>query len=100
MPETVVVGERFYTKPLLPVFFENGRFYILAVSQNGVRFFHGAHDGTSKIELPNCRRELKRYCETVCRRTACRISYRRRQTNRSSTGLPCLSWAGGRLTEF
>jgi hypothetical protein len=53
MPEVLVVGERFYTKPLLPLVFENGRFYILAVSQKGVRFFQGARDGANEIEIPN-----------------------------------------------
>ena len=36
--ELVVVTERFHIKPLLPLFSEDGVFYILAVSQNQVRF--------------------------------------------------------------
>ena len=36
--ELVVVAERFHIKPLLPLFSEDGVFYILAVSQNQVRF--------------------------------------------------------------
>ena len=35
--ELVVVTERFHIKPLLPLFSEDGVFYILAVSQNQVR---------------------------------------------------------------
>ncbi len=35
--ELVVVAERFHIKPLLPLFSEDGVFYILAVSQNQVR---------------------------------------------------------------
>jgi hypothetical protein len=35
--ELVVVAERFHVKPLLPLFSEDGVFYILAVSQNQVR---------------------------------------------------------------
>ena len=35
--ELVVVAERFHIKPLLPLFSEDGAFYILAVSQNRVR---------------------------------------------------------------
>jgi hypothetical protein len=53
IPEALMVGQRFYTKPLLPLFFENGKFYILAVSQKGVRFFHGARDGVREVELPD-----------------------------------------------
>jgi hypothetical protein len=58
IPEVLVVGERFYIRPLLPLFFENGRFYILAVSQTEVRFFQGAHDGVSEIELPDMPRGI------------------------------------------
>ena len=36
--ELVVVTERFHIKPLLPLFSEDGVFYILAASQNQVRF--------------------------------------------------------------
>ena len=53
MPQVLVVGERFYIKPLLPLLFENGRFYILAISQKGARFFQGARDSVSEIELAN-----------------------------------------------
>jgi len=35
--ELVVVAERFHIKPLLPLFSEDGAFYVLAVSQNRVR---------------------------------------------------------------
>jgi hypothetical protein len=35
--ELVVVAERFHIKPLLPLFSEDGVFYVLAVSQNRVR---------------------------------------------------------------
>jgi len=36
-PELVVVGERFHVKPLLPLFSEDGVFYVLAISQKRVR---------------------------------------------------------------
>ena len=35
--ELVIVAERFHIKPLLPLFSEDGAFYVLAVSQNQVR---------------------------------------------------------------
>ena len=38
VPELLIINERFHTKPLVPLIFENGRFFILAVSQKGVRF--------------------------------------------------------------
>jgi hypothetical protein len=37
--ELVVVGERFHIKPLLTLFSEDSIFYLLAISQNRVRFF-------------------------------------------------------------
>jgi hypothetical protein len=33
----VVVGDRFHVKPLIPMLNEDGRYYVLALSQNGVR---------------------------------------------------------------
>ena len=38
LPELVVVTERFHLKPLLPLFSEDGSFFVLAVSQKKVRF--------------------------------------------------------------
>jgi hypothetical protein len=38
--ELVIIAERFHIKPLLPLFSEDGAFYVLAVSQNLVRLFH------------------------------------------------------------
>ncbi|MFO7537977.1 MAG: hypothetical protein R6X32_07945, partial [Chloroflexota bacterium] len=35
--EMVIVGQRFHIKPLLPLFAGNGRFFLLALSQNQVR---------------------------------------------------------------
>ncbi len=37
--ELLVVGNRFHTKPLLPLLSGDGQFYILAISQNEVRLF-------------------------------------------------------------
>lgn len=45
----VVVGDRFHLKPLLPLFFNNRYFYVLALSQNKVRFFQATHYQISEI---------------------------------------------------
>lgn len=37
LSELVVVAERFHVKPLIPLFSEDGAFYVLAISQNQVR---------------------------------------------------------------
>ena len=50
--ETVKVGDRFYLKPLLPILTNDGKFYLLALSQNEVRFFLGSHYGINEIKLP------------------------------------------------
>ncbi|MDT8323074.1 MAG: hypothetical protein RRA94_03100 [Bacteroidota bacterium] len=47
--EEVVVGQRFHVKPLLPVFTGDGRFYILAVSQNKVRLLTGSRTSVEEI---------------------------------------------------
>ena len=50
--ETVRVGDRFYLKPLLPVLTNDNKFYLLALSQNEVRFFLGSHYNINQIKLP------------------------------------------------
>lgn len=49
--ELVVVGKRFHLKPLLPLFTNNNRFYILALSQNEVRLFQARRYNIDEIEL-------------------------------------------------
>ena len=50
--ETVKVGDRFYLKPLLPVLTNDSKFYLLALSQNEVRFFLGSHYSINEVKLP------------------------------------------------
>lgn len=49
--ESVSVGARFSTRPLLPLFNSAGRFYVLALSQNAVRLIQCTRDSTSEINL-------------------------------------------------
>ncbi|MBE9043229.1 hypothetical protein IQ255_02190 [Pleurocapsales cyanobacterium LEGE 10410] len=51
--ELVEVGDRFYLKPLLPVLTNDNKFYLLALSQNEVRFFLGSHYSISELQLPD-----------------------------------------------
>jgi hypothetical protein len=46
-----VVGDRFHLKPLLPLFFSDRYFYILAFSQNQVRFFQSTRYRISEMAL-------------------------------------------------
>ncbi len=48
----VEVSDRFYLKPLLPVISNDSKFYLLALSQNQVKFFMGSHYSINQIQLP------------------------------------------------
>jgi len=50
--EQVVVSDHFHLKPLLPLVTENGRFYILALSQNAVRLLEGSRYDIHELKLP------------------------------------------------
>jgi hypothetical protein len=49
--EAVFVGDRFHLKPLLPLFTSDRYFYLLALSQNQVRFFQSTRYHISEIPL-------------------------------------------------
>lgn len=49
--ESVVVSDRFHLKPLLSVLSNNGRFYILAISQHETRLLQGTRHQISEIDL-------------------------------------------------
>jgi hypothetical protein len=50
--QLVVVGDRYHLKPLLPLLYGDGRFYLLALSQHRVRLFAGDRDGLRELALP------------------------------------------------
>ncbi|WP_445631056.1 baeRF3 domain-containing protein [Nostoc sp. DSM 114167] len=56
--ELVVVTDRFHIKPLLPILNGNGCFYILALSQQDVRFFEGTRYSVKEIEVENLPKSL------------------------------------------
>jgi hypothetical protein len=47
----VVVADRYYLKPLLPLFTGDGQFYVLALSQNEVRLLRATRHSVSEVEL-------------------------------------------------
>jgi hypothetical protein len=49
--ELVVVSAGFHIKPLLPLFNNDGRFYILALSQNNIRLLSGTRFTVDQINL-------------------------------------------------
>lgn len=50
--ELSAVARSYYVKPLLPLFTNNGHFYVLAFSQNEVRLFEGTRHSIGQIDLP------------------------------------------------
>lgn len=50
--EQVLVTTHFYLRPLLPLIIDDGRFYLLALSQKGVQLLECTHDSANEIELP------------------------------------------------
>jgi hypothetical protein len=51
--EKLVVGERFYVRPLLRLLMGDGNFFVLALSQNRVRLLRGSRNAIREIELRN-----------------------------------------------
>lgn len=49
--ELVVVADRFHVKPLLPLLSGDGRFYVLALSQNQVRLLQGTRFSVDEMKL-------------------------------------------------
>jgi hypothetical protein len=56
--DLVTVGDRFHVTPLLSWLNSNGRFYILALSQNAVRLLQGTRDNVSEVDLKKAPRSL------------------------------------------
>ena len=50
-PELVIVANRFHVKPLLPLLATDGRFYIMAISQNIVRFLHCTRFSFNEVNI-------------------------------------------------
>jgi hypothetical protein len=51
--ELLIIARSYYVKPVLPLFTNNGHYYILAVSQDGVRLFEGTRHSVGQIDLPD-----------------------------------------------
>lgn len=56
--EELEVGGLFHVAPLLPLPHGDGRFYVLALSQNGVRLFQGTRFTVSPVDLKGVPRNL------------------------------------------
>jgi hypothetical protein len=56
--ELVIVTDRFHIKPLLPLLSGDGRYYILALSQNKVRLLQGTHYSVNEVSLADVPKNL------------------------------------------
>jgi hypothetical protein len=56
--EVVVVSDRFYLKPLLPLLSGDGQFYVLALSQNDIRLIEATRHSVREVELENVPKNL------------------------------------------
>ena len=50
--ELLIIAPSYYVKPVLPLFTNNGHYYILALSQNEIRLFEGTRHSVGQIDLP------------------------------------------------
>jgi len=50
--ELLIIARSYYVKPVLPLFTNNGHYYILAISQDEVRLFEGTRYSIGQIDLP------------------------------------------------
>ncbi|MEO8393285.1 MAG: hypothetical protein ABI700_09860, partial [Chloroflexota bacterium] len=48
----LIIARSYYVKPVLPLFTNNGHYYILAISQDEVRLFEGTRYTVGQIDLP------------------------------------------------
>ncbi|GBE90339.1 hypothetical protein [Nostoc cycadae] len=66
--ELVVVSDRFHIKPLLYLINHDGQFYVLALSQQDLKFFAGTRSGLNEVEVENLPKSLDKallYDETA-----------------------------------
>ena len=56
--ELVIVTDRFHIRPLLPLLSGDGRYYILALSQNKVRLLQGTHYSVNEVALADVPKNL------------------------------------------
>jgi hypothetical protein len=59
LPELVVVGEEFHLKPLLNLINNDGKFYILALSQQNVKLYQCSHYDINEIQVENMPENLE-----------------------------------------
>ncbi len=57
--EIAVAASHFYLKPLMPLLSSDGRFFVLALSQNGVRLLENTRYNSREVELEDTPKSLR-----------------------------------------
>ncbi|PMB52243.1 hypothetical protein CEN39_10900 [Fischerella thermalis CCMEE 5201] len=83
--ELVVVSNQFHLKPLLHLVNNDGRFFVLALSQDNVRFFEGTHYNIQEVEVENMPKSLD---EALLYDETAKEGQRRIGTSRGGTANP------------
>jgi len=63
--EILIIGERFYIVPLLPLVAENMRFYILAISPRKVRLLKANRDTAIEVDVPELPENLDEFTRVI-----------------------------------
>lgn len=70
--ELVMAGDGFHIKPLIPLITENGRFLVLALSQNRIRLLQATRQTLAEVELEDVPSSLR---ETAVHREMSMLNY-------------------------
>lgn len=65
VPELSCAGERFHVRPLLPALWPDHPFYLLALSQSGVRLLRGSRHEVKRVELTNVPQSISEVTKLV-----------------------------------
>ena len=63
--ELAVVASRYHIRPLIPILRDKGTYHVLAVTEDGARFFNGTQEGLRLINVP----DMPESAEQVWQRT-------------------------------
>ncbi len=63
--ELAVVASRYHIRPLIPILRDKGTYHVLAVTEDGARFFNGTREGLRLINVP----DMPESAEQVWQRT-------------------------------
>ncbi|MEZ4715870.1 MAG: hypothetical protein R2851_07260 [Caldilineaceae bacterium] len=99
-PSLTRVADHFYVKPLLPLLTDDGRFYILALSQNDVRLYQATHTPSVRLAPEGIPRRSRKRCPLTTPSASCVTTRVRAGTgNPITVGAPPSSMATPRAPD-